>query len=149
MSKLSRKNGTTRPNQSPTFFFFLGGEKVVNSHSSSCYHSAALTPLQEAKGKNAGDGDGEDAVATLLPGPPLTRDGLHFFDANWRLAAAPPCEMTPCTALFGANSGPAPSPLHPPEGLEILPLEHQPPRTKAYVAHPRGKQTCSFLPAIL
>lgn len=42
--------------------FFLSGQKKVVSHSSSCYHSVALTPLREEKRKNVKET--EMAVAT-------------------------------------------------------------------------------------
>lgn len=59
--KFYRKNGAAQTGQSSPVFFSRGQKKVV-SHSSSCYHSVALTPLREEKRKNVKET--EMAVAT-------------------------------------------------------------------------------------
>lgn len=68
-------HGSSEKMPTTSEFSLGGGQKKVVSHSSSCYHSVALTPLREEKRKNVKET--EMAVATPAFFPPC-KTGCSF-----------------------------------------------------------------------
>lgn len=142
---LPKEQGRANGPVPPPVFFSRGQKKVV-SHSSSCYHSVALTPLREEMRKNAKES--EMAVATPAFFSPC-KTGRSFLTQIWRVAAVPPCLMMRAVNAVHGIVRRKYLPKSPWRDYKVYLRNANRAHKGLRFLHARQRKTCSFLPAVL